>query len=311
MTTARSSLPIPPLKLASRIGGAYEDYRSIGTQQRAFIETMLPEGWSYEGKAVLDFGCGTGRTLSAFAPETDGATFMGCDIHADSIAWAQAKLSPPFGFFLCGETPPLDQEAGRFDLVYAMSVFTHITADWSRWLVELHRVMRPGGIAVVSVLGPAMARQILDAEWDERIGMAIVDMHKDWSVGGPDVLLSEWWVREHWGRAFEVLRFQVCDPASGAGHDLVTLRRRDVEVSARDLARRDYSDTREQVALECNLELLLRQQQTLGDELRRLQQGLKPASKRVQSFSGDTSRGLPASGRADSRWLSKLRSYRR
>jgi SAM-dependent methyltransferase len=265
-------LPTPPLELAARVGGAYPDYHAIGSEQRALMESLLPDGWSFDGKAVLDFGCGPGRTLSAFAAEAERAEFAGCDIHAESIAWASENLSPPFAFFRCAERPPLAQPDARFDLVYGMSVFTHITTEWSAWLAELQRVLRPGGLALLSVLGPAMAQQILGRDWDERIGMAIVDMHKDWSIGGPSVLLSEWWVREHWGRAFEILRFEAADPAAGASHDLVLLRRREGDVSPQVLARRDPRDAREVAALECNLELLLRQQAALGQELRELRQ---------------------------------------
>ncbi len=99
-----TQLPIPAPKLAARIGGGYEDYRSIGEGHRRFIEMALPDGWSFDGKAVLDFGCGTGRTLSAFADLADRAEFVGCDIHAESIDWASKALSPPFTFFLCGES---------------------------------------------------------------------------------------------------------------------------------------------------------------------------------------------------------------
>jgi SAM-dependent methyltransferase len=265
-----ADLPIPPPELVTRIGGEYREYTEIGRGQRFYIESMLPEGWSFEGKTVLDFGCGTGRTLASFAAEATRAEFIGCDIHAESIAWAKQSLSPPFEFLVCPETPPLDQPSGRFDLVYAMSVFTHITDHWSGWLAELHRVLRADGIAVISVLGPAMAPQIIGREWDSRIGMAAVDLHKDWSVGGPSVLLSEWWIREHWGRAFEILRFRPYDPAGGAWHDLVTLRRRNGGVTAESLARRAPGDERELAALECNVELLTRQLQNLGAELRLL-----------------------------------------
>lgn len=268
-----ADLPIPPPELAARIGGEYTEYAEIARVQRLFIESMLPGGWFFDGKAVLDFGCGTGRTLATFVREAERAEFFGCDIHAESIDWAKRSLSPPFQFFHCAEEPPLDQPDGRFDLIYAMSVFTHLTDQWSAWLVELHRLLRPDGIAVVSVLGPAMAPQIIGKEWDARIGMAVVDLHKDWSIGGPSVLLSEWWIREHWGRAFEIVRFVPCDPADGAGHDLVTLRRQDVAVTTESLERRDPGDERELAALECNVELLARQQHKLGAELRALRQG--------------------------------------
>jgi SAM-dependent methyltransferase len=263
-----STLPTPPVELASRIGGHYEEYHSIGALQRSLIDMMLPANWSYAEKTVLDFGCGTGRTLAAFAAETEVAQFVGCDIHSESIAWAQHEMSPPYEFFLCQETPPLNQADERFDLIYAMSVFTHITREWATWLAELHRVLRPGGLAILSVLGPSMAQQIMGRDWDERIGMTVLDMHKDWSIGGPSVLISEWWVREHWGRAFEIVRFEPSNAAAGPGHDLALLRRCETPCSPAMLAARDPHDARELQALECNLELLLDQQDRLGQELR-------------------------------------------
>jgi SAM-dependent methyltransferase len=271
MSATRPEPPIPPRRLAARVGGDYEDYLSIGAQQRVFIEGLLPPDWSYEGRAVLDFGCGAGRTLSAFRDVADSGRFSGCDIHAESIAWAQRELSPPFDFFVCEETPPLPVPAQSFDLVYAMSVFTHLTHEWSGWLAELHRVLAPGGLALISVLGPAMAGQILGRAWDARTGIAMVDLHKHWDIGGPSVLISEWWLREHWGRAFEVLAFQAADPAHGPGHDLVLLRRREKEVTPAQLAARDPTDPREVAALEYNLELLLEQQERLGRDLRSIQ----------------------------------------
>jgi hypothetical protein len=32
--------------------------------------------------------------------------------------------------------------------------------------------------------------------------MNVLYHQRDWEIGGPAVLMSEWWVREHWGRAF-------------------------------------------------------------------------------------------------------------
>jgi SAM-dependent methyltransferase len=250
-----SELPIPPPDLASRVGGSYQEYRAIGAAHRGFIASLLPEDWSFSNKRVLDFGCGPGRTLTAHAAEAESAEFWGCDIDAPSIEWAQSHLSPPFHFFVCDEVPPLDQPDSTFDLVYAMSVFTHITDHWNSWIAELHRVMRPEGVAIISILGPAMANAILGRDWDDRIGMAVADLHKGWEIGGPSVFHSEWWIREHWGRAFEILRFEP-HQTPGAGHDFVTMRRRDVEVTAGELNEVSPEDGREHEATIANLELL-------------------------------------------------------
>lgn len=267
--------PVPPEELIARVGGTPDNYLELGLTQRRILESLLPSDWSFDGKSVLDFGCGPGRTLSAFLHDGERTEFVGCDIHPESIAWAASELSPPFEFFVCGERPPLAQPDRRFDLVYGMSVFTHITEQWSRWLVELHRLMRPGAIGVFSVLGPVAASRLLGIEWDDRIGMASVDFHKDWDVGGPSVLLAEWWVREHWGRAFEVLSFEY--PDDWFAHDFVVLRKREITVTAEQLELVDHRDLREYASVVCNLEMFHRQQNNLGAQLREAQQARRAA----------------------------------
>jgi SAM-dependent methyltransferase len=84
-----------------------------------------------------------------------------------------------------------------YDLVYAFSVFTHITDAWVAWLIELHRVLSPGGWLIASFLGEGMSRAIAGEPWDpDRIGMNILQAHQNWNAGGPSVLLAPWWIRE-------------------------------------------------------------------------------------------------------------------
>src|SRR6185437_2718684 len=118
-------LPTPPLYLLQRTGFLGEEatassYQEVGASGRTLIETMVPDDWSWDDKRVLDFGCGVGKVIRHFAPETDRAEFTGCDIHAPSIDWLQRNMSPPFTFFRCSEHPPLPQPDGYFDLIYAI-----------------------------------------------------------------------------------------------------------------------------------------------------------------------------------------------
>ena len=144
-----AEIPTPPLELAQRVGWIDDDdvmsvYEAIGERSRARLERLLPEDWSWEGKRILDFGCGAGRTLRHFLDEARAAEFYGCDIDSPSIAWLSEHLSPPFHVFESGELPSLPQPDGFFDLVYAFSVFTHLGDEWAGWLLELHRVLKPG-----------------------------------------------------------------------------------------------------------------------------------------------------------------------
>jgi SAM-dependent methyltransferase len=133
---------------------------------------MLPEDWSWEGKRALDFGCGVGKVLCHFAPEAQTAEFTGCDIHAPSIEWLQRNVCPPFRVFRCLEEPSLPQPDGQFDLIYAMSVYTHLTDRWAEWLLEHHRVLGPDGLLLASFLGEGMIQPLIGEDWDEnRIGV--------------------------------------------------------------------------------------------------------------------------------------------
>jgi hypothetical protein len=108
-------------------------------------------------------------------------------------------------------------------------------------------------------MGQGMSKLIGGEEWDERrIGMNVLRYGQPWDLGGPMVLHSPWWVREHWGRAFEVLDIVpkgfATDPSIGQG--IAVLRRGDGRVSRSDLERVDPSDDREVRALQHNVSQL-------------------------------------------------------
>jgi SAM-dependent methyltransferase len=102
-------------------------------------------------ESVLDLGCGCGRVLRWLAEGPGGPRLTGSDISAEAIAWDRANL--PFARFdVNGAEPPLPYEEGAFDLVIAISLVTHLTeALQLAWLAEMKRVLRPGGLILISV----------------------------------------------------------------------------------------------------------------------------------------------------------------
>jgi SAM-dependent methyltransferase len=248
-----ADLPLPPLQIAGRAGALdradpFGNYERAGRKCRNAIVSRLPADWSWEGRSALDFGCGAGRVLRHFAPEADRCEFHGCDIDEPAIAWAGKHLSPPFSFFRSREVPPLKQPDSSFDLIWATSVFTHLVHEtWSRWLLELHRLLRPGGILMASYLGERQP-WILGEPWaEERIGMNVISAGLDWDLGGPVVFHSEWWLRAHWGRAFEILSIEE-EGLEGQGLEsqgLVVMRRRDVTLTPEELERPEPDEPRE------------------------------------------------------------------
>ena len=132
---------LPPFDLRRRVGlieGSEGEYGGGGrAQYRGVLET-LPEDFDFEGKRILDFGCGAGRVLRHFMQRPEPLELWGCDVHAPSIEWIQENLSPPIHAFANDTLPPLALDDGSIDLVYALSVFTHLAEDWSAWAEAWH-----------------------------------------------------------------------------------------------------------------------------------------------------------------------------
>lgn len=244
-------LPLPPRDLASRVFGVegWSDpdraYLELGKQTKEQIVRLLPGDWSFVDKRVLDFGSGAGRTLRHFTAEAESAEFWGCDIDERSIAWLEANLCPPFHAWRSAHNPPLGLEHESFDLIYAVSVFTHLSYNSTAWLLELHRMLKPEGLLIATFMGRWISDFFAGEPWvEDRVGMNVLHHNRDWDSGGPAVLISEWWLREHWGRAFEILTLE----PQFQNFSWVLARKRDVSVTTEEVER-PSTDPREFVAL--------------------------------------------------------------
>ena len=256
--SAVSDVPFPPLELANRVGAIADQpdpfgyYTNIGAGTRAYLLDVLPADWSFAGKRILDFGCGAGRTLRHFLGEAKESEIWGCDIDEPSIAWLRANLSPPLHAVPNGPVPPLTFDDKFFDFVYVISVFTHLTDSWSAWLLEMHRILADDGILIATFMGEGLCDVMSGEPWvEDRIGMNVYSPDQEWDKGGPMVLHSPWWIRAHWGRAFEILDLHpygfLDQGVSGQG--VVVMRKRPGRFTTGDLEALEPGEVREHVAL--------------------------------------------------------------
>jgi SAM-dependent methyltransferase len=295
MIRDNSGLPLPPAGLAARVGVPADTdplrfYLDEGRRLRGVIEGLLPDDWRWADKRVLDFGCGAGRVLRQFAAEATEGQFWGSDIDAPSIDWAATHLSPPFRFLRNELTPPVALDTESLDLIWAMSVFTHITEAWAEWLVELHRLLAPGGFLVASFLGEGIWEALIGSAYrEDQVGMAV---SRKWDGPAAWVFHSEWWLREHWGRGFEVHRVQRphmgSDGQPDVTHSYIALRKREVELSVDVLQRIDPEEPRELGGLQTSLELAYRDVEHLSGRVAQLTPrglcaaGLRSARRRLR-----------------------------
>jgi SAM-dependent methyltransferase len=118
----------------------------------------------YDCKQILDFGCGPARLLRWFGDVSPFATLHGCDLNAPAVEWCRANIE--FAEFALNDAwPPLPYADGIFDLVYGVSVFTHLNESMqTAWLNELYRITKPGGIVLLTVHGEDKARSDVSPE---------------------------------------------------------------------------------------------------------------------------------------------------
>ena len=118
-----------------------------------------PEPWEWErrralllgearpGERVLDLGCGAGRFVAALREA--GADTVGVELAEAALERARAN-APGADLRLLADDGSLPLEHASVDLVWCSEVLEHV-ADTANLLLEVRRVLRPGGRLLVTV----------------------------------------------------------------------------------------------------------------------------------------------------------------
>lgn len=135
-------------------GDRHYDYWLSGLKDYLLVKRTLRSCGAtdllHEDK-VLELGCATGRVLRHLLCHETSANLWAVDINQRHIEWIRRFLAPSLHVFQNSILPQLPLEDNSFSLVYAFSVFTHIDAFELAWLAELRRILRPGGMAYLTV----------------------------------------------------------------------------------------------------------------------------------------------------------------
>lgn len=161
-------IALPPPRLRQLVNGRSADaehFVRIGEVMSASIRSATAaSGFALEQmEAILDFGCGCGRVARHWAA-LEGPQVHGCDYNEQLLEWCGANL--PFVETIRNELdPPAPYPAESFDLIYALSVLSHLSEPLQQsWVAEFRRLLRPGGLLVVSVLGEQATHRLTPEE---------------------------------------------------------------------------------------------------------------------------------------------------
>lgn len=95
---------------------------------------------------VLDFGFGWGRISRVFMADVPLGNISGVDVDPEFVELTRSLFNGGH-FNVCSPFPPTVYPDKHFDLVYAYSVFSHLSGDAvSQWMREFRRILKPGGV---------------------------------------------------------------------------------------------------------------------------------------------------------------------
>lgn len=157
-------LPVPSGYLRMLVAGSAsaDGFLTSGRQAAASLrDAFSAADVNLDGcDAVLDFGCGCGR-IARWWPSDVMTEWHACDYNPRLAGWCAAAL-PHLRVSTSPLEPPTTYRDGRFDAIYAISVFTHWPEPLQHaWMSELMRTLRPGGSLLFTTHGEPLARKVL------------------------------------------------------------------------------------------------------------------------------------------------------
>lgn len=146
----------------------YEKYINTGREDAEWIKSEVENYISFKNSSILDWGCGPGRVIRHFPVIIDSSNkIMGCDYNHQYVDWCKQNLNE-IHFFYNDLNPPLKLKEKSLDLVYGLSIFTHLSEDnHYAWINEMYRILKNDGILFITTHGEITKNNLLPSEINE------------------------------------------------------------------------------------------------------------------------------------------------
>lgn len=170
-------------------------------------------------RTILDFGCGLGRVLLPMQAKAPHARFTGFDIDPMMLFWCTHLLQDNTCRLV---STTLDLPDSEYDLVYAVSVFTHLHNTTNYWLSEIHRLLTPSGKAFITYHDETLFEEIAGSSSLPSVpkGTRLHDIHvhgQETPEGG--ATMGTFYTTENWTRTLETyFEVESCAPRGLFGH---------------------------------------------------------------------------------------------
>ena len=146
----------------------YAKYYHGGRATAEWIKDKVGQYIEFENKRILEWGCGPGRIIRHLpALIGDQCHYYGTDYNPKSIEWCSQNL-PQIEFNHNQLAAKLTYPNDYFDVIYGISIFTHLSEQLHfDWYAELCRVLKPGGILLLSTQGDNFKEKLTAKELEQ------------------------------------------------------------------------------------------------------------------------------------------------
>lgn len=166
----KPSMKFPPYNILfdAAAGCDYRGYYDSGVPDITFIMSVAKRYISGDELVVCEWGCGPARLIQHIKPLfPDIKRVIGFDYNPNTIAWCRSGIED-VEFYKNKLNPPLDLGSDSVDLLYCVSVFTHLSEELHQeWIKEIKRVLKPGGVFIGTFHGEKTKHKLFPDELEK------------------------------------------------------------------------------------------------------------------------------------------------
>ncbi|WP_291858076.1 class I SAM-dependent methyltransferase [Marinilabilia sp.] len=194
----------------------YHKYFTESIESARWVVDKIRKHKTLESGNILDWGCGPGRIIRHL-PGLLGDNWYcyGTDYNSKSISWCSKNLQG-IEFNNNALEAQLPYPNDFFDAIYGLSIFTHLSSRMHQeWFEELHRVLKPGGVMLVTTHGANFKEKLTSRECQQfEAGELIVrgkvkEGHRTYSAFQPSAFMEKLFAK------VDVLEHEVPVPEKG------------------------------------------------------------------------------------------------
>ena len=159
---------LPPFNVAYDAYAVFDPYCYLnqGKNHALFVSELIKKYKDIDIGNIYEWGCGPMRVLRHLPSMFEGRNinYFGSDYNKETVLWAKQNFKD-IEISLNQLSPPLPFRSSTFDIIYSISVFTHLSEELTkRYISDIYRILKKGGIFISTFHGDLNSKLLTNSE---------------------------------------------------------------------------------------------------------------------------------------------------